>query len=212
MPDGRSSSRASPRHERSPISCFHGTVGIQFRDAQWNDFKVWSGGFVGEKVSACRTSNGRKPILGFSIALRSSPVEVDPIDRDRLWIVLEEHFRQQHLEVAVLQRNVHSRFTIAANHANRHPVRTFGVQWRVFLAFLPQSHPLPVVGTRHRSIERDVAVRGPEVLRIFQVQTQQIRFDQPTSSLSCFGLSASGLLDAVFTQTPHLCFILEIDV
>ncbi len=142
----------------------------------------------------------------------SSSGEVDPVHRDRLRIAHEEYLRQLHLEDAVPQWKVFGWFTVVADHANRHPVRTFRVQWRVFLAFLPQSHPLPVVGTQHRSIERDVAVRGPEVLQIFQVRTQQIRFDQPTSSLSCFGPSASGLLDAVFTPTPHLCFILEIDV
>ena len=74
----------------------------------------------------------------------SSSGEVDPVHRDRLRIAHEEYLRQLHLEDAVPQWKVFGWFTVVADHANRHPVRTFRVQWRVFLAFLPQSHPLPV--------------------------------------------------------------------
>ncbi len=74
------------------------------------------------------------------------PVEVDPADRDRLRIALEERSRQPHLKVAVFQRDRRSRFAVAADHANVHPERAFCIQRRVFLAILPESHDgLPVL-------------------------------------------------------------------
>lgn len=58
----------------------------------------------------------------------SIPVEVDPVQRNRLWIALEEYLGQLHLEVAAFQRYRRGWLAVIADLTNLHPERAFRVE------------------------------------------------------------------------------------
>src|SRR3954469_23499095 len=72
----------------------------------------------------------RRPSLG------RLPIEVDPVQRNRLRVALEERLRQRHLEVPRLEREFAGRLA-AAEDADAYPVWAFLAQPGVLLAVLP---------------------------------------------------------------------------
>src|SRR5262245_34156514 len=126
-------------------------------------------------VSLSEATRKAEPWLRPQDGRQSPAVEVDPAHRDRLRVALEQRPRQRHLEVPVLERERLGRLAVAADDADIRPEGALLVQGGVFLAVLPQPHfRLPVLN-RHRRIQRDLAVRGPEALQPLQVQPQHHR-------------------------------------
>ena len=113
--------------------------------------------------------------LGLDVP-RDSTIKIDPVQCDRLRMTLEECFGQQHLQVAPFPRNRRSGFAVSADPANLHPVRTFGVQWQVFVAILPQSDVLSIRVTEFRRRERDFPIGDLESLQTVQMQSEYHAF------------------------------------
>src|SRR3954452_25262398 len=66
------------------------------------------------------------------------PIEVDPVQCNRLRVALEERPRQRHLEAPRLDRKIHARLAVAAAAPDAYPVRAFLAQRGILLAVLPR--------------------------------------------------------------------------
>src|SRR5437879_5276140 len=90
-----------------------------------------------------RNSTAPSPALRWRCERRPSlgrlPIEVNPVQRNRLRVALDERPRQRHLDVPVLERNLPRRLAVAAEDADAYPVRAFLAQPGVLLAVLPRA-------------------------------------------------------------------------
>src|SRR5262249_51706966 len=85
-------------------------------------------------VTARGNSSAGKPQHAWA-SVRSIPIEVNPVQGDRLRVALEQRLRQRNLEVPVLERKLLGRLAVTADDADVRPEGAFLVQRGVLLAF-----------------------------------------------------------------------------
>src|SRR5262245_21870034 len=114
---------------------FQATAGCQGRTSGGAGWSIFSsanpeiagvgnepGVLLGPMVQQARGVSDPRP------SVWSLPVEVDPVQRDRFRVALEQRPRQRHLEVPVLERKRLGRLAVAADDADVRPEGAFLVQ------------------------------------------------------------------------------------